>query len=145
MCTRLAVRSMEPSRMPSTLSSRAMSGRGRLTPFVLHRRSAGDDAEAAVLCQYSDEFVGHAVGEVVLGGVAREVGQRNYRDGVDLGSLIGADDAMTLGGDENGGYDEAEGDDDGEFGSVALNRWHDCRNRSAVRYVGAGRARLSFR
>jgi hypothetical protein len=54
---------------------------------------------------------------------------------VDLGSLIGADDAMALGGDENGGYDDAEGDDDGEFGSVALNRWPDCGNQSAVGYV----------
>jgi len=101
----------------------------------LYRRSAGDDAERAILGEGGDEFVGHAVGEVFLGGVAGEISQRDYGDGVDLGGLIGADDAMAQEGNENGAYDEADGDDDGKFGSVVLNRWHGCRIRSAVRHV----------
>ena len=87
MWTRLAVRSMEPSRMPSTLSSRAISGSGRLRAFVLHGRGARDDAEVAILGERGDEFVGHAVGEIVLGRIAGEIVER--KDGDRLNVHVG--------------------------------------------------------
>src|ERR1700722_1583332 len=49
-------------------------GQGPFCAFVLHDARAGDDAQVAILGEGGDEFVGHAVGEVVLGGVTGEVG-----------------------------------------------------------------------
>ena len=42
--------------------------------FVLHRRGVGDNSQRRVLGQSRDEFVGHAVGEILLRGIAREIG-----------------------------------------------------------------------
>ena len=41
--------------------------------FVLHDGGARGDAEVGVLGEHGDELIGHAVGEVFLIGIAREV------------------------------------------------------------------------
>jgi hypothetical protein len=59
----------------------------------LHGRGAGYDSESSILGQGRDEFIGHAVGEVILVGVAGEVGERDYGQGVDLGGVGGGKEA----------------------------------------------------
>ena len=43
------------------------------SPPVLHHRSSGDDAETGLFREHRNELVGHAIGEVVLGGISGQV------------------------------------------------------------------------
>ena len=65
--------------MASTFSSRAIDGSDARAPFEAHDRGARDDPQPGDLRQFRDERIGHAVSEVALLGVAREVLQRQHR------------------------------------------------------------------
>lgn len=71
--------------MPSARRARAISRSGRCAFFVLHHAGAGDDAEIRVSRQHRRQLVGHAVGKIVLGWVAREIVQRENRERADIG------------------------------------------------------------
>src|SRR6266436_5662803 len=48
----------------------------------MHRRCTRDDANPAHLCQIGCQCVRHSIGEVLLGGVTREIVERQYSDGL---------------------------------------------------------------
>ena len=60
-------------------------GQRLLACFVLHCRVAGDYVQTLYSRQNSRQRLGHAIGEVVLGGIAGEVLQRQHRECLDLG------------------------------------------------------------
>ena len=105
--------------VPSGLAPHRVAGdvgKRTLDSFVLHGRGAGDYAEVAVLGQSSDEFVGHAIGEVVLGGIARQIRERENGKGMDLRGLGGGKKASAdEEEDEGGGCGEADRDRDDHF------------------------------
>jgi len=85
--------------------------------FVLHGRGAGDDAEGAILGERGDEFVGHAVGEIVLRRVAGKITQRDHGEGMNLGGLGAGEEAGPQDDQESSG-EQTEGGDCG--GSLSL-------------------------
>lgn len=46
-------------------------GAGRA--LVLHHRRSGDDAQSRILGKHGSQFVGHAVGEIILAGIAGKI------------------------------------------------------------------------
>ena len=64
--------------MPSTFSSRAISGRD-LRLLEPHRRGQRDDPQRSDAGQVGDQRLGHAVGEELLLGIARGILQRQHR------------------------------------------------------------------
>ena len=59
--------------MASTLRARAISGSDRLRVLELHGGGAGNDPERGILGEHGRQFVGHAVGEVLLIRIAGEI------------------------------------------------------------------------
>ena len=84
---------MEPSTMASTSSWRAISGSGAAGALVGHDGGAGDDAKVGDTGELSDELVGHAVGEVLLAGVAGEVFEGKDGERADRGATVSMEEA----------------------------------------------------
>lgn len=93
-------------------------GKRTLYAFVLHGGGAGDDAERGVLSQHGDDFVGHAIGEVVLRRVTGEIRQRNHGDGMDLPGAGRGEEAVAKAGGIDG--DQGSGHKNKEQGGGAL-------------------------
>ena len=70
--------------MPSTPSSRAISPTGRFAFLYCMADVRETTRRESILGQHGNEFIGHAVGEIVLRRIAGEVRQRKYRDGANL-------------------------------------------------------------
>jgi len=73
--TRSPARITEPSTMPSTPSSRAISGAVFVVP-VMHGGRGVRSREAHDLREFRRSALGHAVDEVVLFPIAREIDER---------------------------------------------------------------------
>src|ERR1700678_3166780 len=59
---------------------------GAASSLVLHDGRSGDNTKGRVLGQHGDQLIGHAVGEVVLRGIAGEVIERKNGQRSDLRS-----------------------------------------------------------
>ena len=70
--------------MPSTPSALRNLAQRAVRALVLHGGGAGDDAEGGVLGEHGGELVGHAVGEVVLSGIAGEIVEGKDGEGLDV-------------------------------------------------------------
>ncbi len=63
--------------------------------LVLHGGGSRDDAEGGVLREHGGELVGHAVGKVVLGGVAGEVIEWEDSERGDPGCCVAIEGATS--------------------------------------------------
>src|SRR5258708_21977736 len=71
--TRLPERCTDPSTIASACSSRAITGSGLFVPYVLHRRTPRDHLHTSHSRQISGQRLSHAVGKVILFGVAGQI------------------------------------------------------------------------
>jgi len=63
--------------------------------FVAHDGGAGDDLYRAHLSQAGNQRVGHTVGEIFLGWVTGEIGERKNREGMDAPGSHVASEAVA--------------------------------------------------
>ena len=108
---------MEPSRIPFDAEFAGDLGNRTVHALVPHGRGARDDSQGCVLGEHGDDFIGHAVGEIILRGVARKIRQRKNCDGMNPGRLAGPEqkgaNTSRIHGEERGGKRE---DDEGRHG-----------------------------
>jgi hypothetical protein len=117
MRTESPERTMEPSTMASTSSSRAMSGSGRREPLSAMTEVRETTRRLGIRGKLSDKLVGHAVGEVLLAGVAGEVLERQHGKRADCGATWSIEEAGSerMRADcEHSKRDENEGTQDGD-------------------------------
>src|SRR5258708_17806221 len=57
---------------------------------ILHRRDSRNHAKSRYLCQFSGKFLGHAIGEIVLRRISREIFEWQHRQGLNCGSRCGS-------------------------------------------------------
>ena len=62
----------------------------RCATFVSHHRGARDDVQCGDMCEFADEFVGHAIREKFLGRIARRIFERQHGDGLGLRGRLDA-------------------------------------------------------
>ena len=86
-CAVIRTRSPErwtvPSMIPSTLSSRAISGSAFSVFIVAYDRCARDHLHGANLRQICDQGISHAIREVFLRGISGKSLQRQHSQGMD--------------------------------------------------------------
>ncbi len=58
-------------------------------PLIAHRRGERDDAQGRYLAKIVDQFFGHAVGKILLGGVAGEIFERQNYNRADPQARVG--------------------------------------------------------
>ena len=121
--------------MASTPSWWAMSGSERLGALVGHDGGARDDAKIGDTGEFGDEFVGHAVGEVLLARVAGEILKRQHGNRADGGATVSMEEA----GSQRMGTESEYRDEDEDGGAQS-----DDQRKSMPRFAGNRRdGRLS--